>query len=140
MTYLSGTEASKLMDSAKLACKNSFAPYSHFPVGAAVLTTTGRIFTGTNVENASFGLTICAERVAIANAVASGSQNIRAIALYAPVDTITSCGACRQFIMEFGEEVVVVFIYQNAIIQRLIKDLLPYSFSLHSTHTHKAIP
>lgn len=133
MTYLPGNEANQLLESAKQACKNSYAPYSHFPVGAAVLTSTGRIFTGTNVENASFGLTICAERVAISNAVASGSQNIRAVALYAPVETITSCGACRQFILEFGEEVVIIFTYQNVVVQRLIKDLLPYGFSLHQS-------
>ena len=91
------------MDARKLA----YAPYSKFLVGAAVLTKAGNVYTGCNVENASFGLTICAERVAIVNAISSGEKEIQAIAVCAH-PLAAPCGACRQFIVEFGASIKVV--------------------------------
>ena len=82
---------------------HAHAPYSHFFVGAAVSDAEGRIFTGCNVENLSFGLTICAERVAIASAIAAGARDLTAIVVVADTDTpVSPCGACRQVMAEFG--------------------------------------
>jgi len=84
--------------------QNSYSPYSGFQVGAAVLSSEGRIFKGTNVENASFGLTICAERSAIATAISAGERKIRAIAVYTSTDELTvPCGACLASIAEFRD-------------------------------------
>jgi cytidine deaminase len=95
----------RLMDSAMRAANNAYVPYSHFPVGAAVLTGEGTIVTGCNVENASYPVTNCAERVAIGTAIAGGARTIQAVAVYAPkVETVTPCGACRQVINEFKPE------------------------------------
>lgn len=81
----------------------AYAPYSSFHVGAAVQDAQGNIFTGCNVENLSFGLTICAERAAIATAIAAGSRDLRAVVVVADTDTpISPCGACRQVMAEFG--------------------------------------
>lgn len=90
----------RLIDAAKRARLKAYCPYSRYPVGAAVLTETGRIFTGANVENASYGLSVCAERVAIFNAVAHGGKWIRAICVVAR--SSRPCGACRQVMIEFG--------------------------------------
>ena len=105
--------AQRLMDAAMRAADNAYAPYSNFPVGVAVLTGDGTIVTGCNVENASYPLTTCAERVAIGSAVAGGARTIQAVAVYAPrLETVTPCGACRQIINEFkpaDEELWMVF-------------------------------
>src|SRR5687767_13390076 len=94
--------AERLMEAARKAAGNAYVPYSDFPVGAAVLTSEGTIVTGCNVENASYPVTNCAERVAIGTAVAAGARTIAAVAVYAPrVETVTPCGACRQVINEF---------------------------------------
>lgn len=94
------------------ACANAYAPYSRFPVGAALLTDDGTIFSGCNVENASYGLTICAERNALAQAVAQGVEAgaVRALLIYTPGDTThTPCGACRQVMHELlGNEARIV--------------------------------
>jgi cytidine deaminase len=98
----------KLKDAAKAASGRAYCPYSKFPVGAAVLTDAGEIFSGCNVENASFGLTICAERNAIFQAVANGARRMRAVLIFTPSIKPTSpCGACRQVINEFGPDVMV---------------------------------
>jgi cytidine deaminase len=87
----------------------AYAPYSHFAVGAAVFTSDGRIFSGCNVENLSFGLTICAERVAIASAVAAGAHELLAVAVAADTEApISPCGACRQVMSEFGVRYVIM--------------------------------
>lgn len=97
--------ASMLLNAAVRAAENAYVPYSKFPVGAAVLTSQGDIVTGCNIENASYPVTICAERVAIGTAVASGTRIIEAVAVFAPrVETVTPCGACRQVINEFKPE------------------------------------
>jgi cytidine deaminase len=95
--------ARQLMDAARSAVGRAYAPYSNFPVGAAALTSDGAIVSGCNVENASYGLTICAERVALTTAVAAGHREIVAIAVTSPrVEQVTPCGACRQFMNEFA--------------------------------------
>ena len=89
--------------------ENSYSPYSNFPVGAAILTEGGEIFTGVNVENASIGLTICAERSAMVNALSKGKRRFTAIAISGPEgDPTPPCGACRQFMSEFGDFDVLI--------------------------------
>lgn len=96
---------SKLKSAAKNVSEHAYCPYSHFRVGAAVLTEEGEIFSGCNVENASYGMTICAERSAVFQAVARGARKIRAVVIYTPTrNPAPSCGACRQVINEFGPE------------------------------------
>lgn len=101
-----------LMDRAKEASKTSYSPFSRFAVGAAVLASSGKIYEGCNVENSSFGLTICAERCAIFKAVSEGEREILAVAIYSPnSDNCYPCGACRQVMYEFqgdDEEISVV--------------------------------
>ena len=96
-----------LRDAARTVREKAWAPYSKYHVGAAVLTDTGVIFTGCNVENASYGLTICAERVAICSAVALGHRRFRAICI-SLTGVPVPCGACRQFLMEFSPELPVL--------------------------------
>jgi len=99
----------KLKAAAKVAAGKAYAPYSKFRVGAAVLTDTGRLFAGCNVENASYGLCNCAERTAIFSAVAAGERKIGCVVVYTPTKTATApCGACRQVINEFGPEARVI--------------------------------
>jgi cytidine deaminase len=101
----------QLMNKAKEASKNSYSPFSRFAVGAAVLASSGKIYQGCNVENSSFGLTICAERCAIFKAVSEGELELLAVAIYSPnSDDCYPCGACRQVMFEFqgDEEISVV--------------------------------
>jgi cytidine deaminase len=94
--------ATELLAAAREAARNAYAPYSHFQVGAAVLTADGTVFIGSNVENASYPLTVCAERVAVGTAVAAGHREIVAVAVSAPqVPSVTPCGGCRQVLNEF---------------------------------------
>ncbi len=96
------------LKAAALAARSrAYAPYSRFQVGAAVLTDTGEVYSGCNVENASFGITICAERVTLSTAVAAGFRQFRAIAVCAH-PLASPCGSCRQFIVEFGEQIEVL--------------------------------
>ena len=119
----------ELYEKAKEISRNTYSPYSKFPVGAAVLTSDGSVYLGTNVENASYGLTICAERVAICNAVTEGKKNITTIAIYAENGDATPCGACRQFISEFGSDIEVVYSCKGELVSQQISSLLPASFS-----------
>ena len=99
----------KLAAKAKAAAKHSYSPYSKFRVGAAILTESGKIYSGANIENASYGLCNCAERTAIFTAAAEGHRVLRAVAVYTPTKTPTTpCGACRQVINEFGPYVPVI--------------------------------
>jgi cytidine deaminase len=126
-------EQAKLLTMARQASSKAYAPYSQYRVGAAVLTEAGNIFTGCNVENISYGLTICAERNAIAAAVAGeggDKMKIRAIAVVNELDTPCSpCGACRQVIREFGFQSVVIFPGEKGIQTRSATQLLPEGFS-----------
>ncbi|MBU2530797.1 MAG: cytidine deaminase [Elusimicrobia bacterium] len=90
----------KLINAAKTAQKKAYCPYSRYPVGSAVLMESGKIYTGCNIENASFGLSCCAERTAIFNAIGYGEKKIRALAVVAK--SARPCGACRQVIIEFA--------------------------------------
>ena len=122
----------KLIAAAKAAQRNAHAPYSKFRVGAALLTKSGKVYTGCNVENASYGLTICAERVAATKAVSDGHRKFQAIAVVAPSTALSPCGACRQVLAEFGEMVVVCADSRNASKLRLylLSELLPHAFKL----------
>ena len=87
---------------AEKASENAYVPYSKFPVGACVLTDSGKVYTGCNFENSSFGLTICAERNTVGTAIADGEKKVRAVAIFSPkMDNCTPCGACRQVLNEF---------------------------------------
>ena len=99
----------RLEKAARAAAKASYSPYSKFRVGAAVLGGSGKIYAGTNVENASYGLANCAERTAIFTAVSNGEQKIRCVVVFTPTPVPTMpCGACRQVINEFGPHATVV--------------------------------
>lgn len=123
-----------LIENAKAACQKSYAPYSRFHVGSAVLTEAGHIYQGCNVENVSYGLAICAERNAISQAVAAEGENMRlkAVAVATRHDEeCTPCGACRQVIAEFGAEVMIL--HKTAVGEwgeSSIKSMLPSSFQM----------
>ena len=121
----------RLIDQAKNVRKKAYAPYSRFPVGAAVLCSSGKIYTGCNVENSSFGLTICAERNAIAAAVANGEKEVIAVAIVADRDILAApCGACRQVIYEFGKKAKILLMNLKGKKKTFsIIDLLPEPFS-----------
>lgn len=119
-----------LEKAARAAARSSYAPYSKFRVGAAVLTASGKIFSGCNVENASYGLCNCAERTAIFAAVAAGEREVKQVVVYTPTSTPTSpCGACRQVINEFGPDAVVIGICDGKTrIETTLRGLLPNAF------------
>jgi len=118
-----------LVRAALEAREHAYAPYSHFRVGAALLTRSGRVFTGANVENASYGLSVCAERVAAFNAVAAGEREFEAIAVVTG-NGVMPCGACRQVLAEFGPDmrIIVADAEGNSRTYRL-PDLLPGRFT-----------
>ena len=130
MKLLPAALRQRLEKAARRAAEASYSPYSKFPVGAAILTDTGKIYTGCNVENASYGLCNCAERTAIFTAVAAGARSIRAVAVYTPTATVTSpCGACRQVINEFGPDALVISVCDAADrIETTLDQLLPSAF------------
>ncbi len=124
--------AERLMAAARLAAEHAYVPYSNFPVGAALLTSDGSIITGANIENASYPLSVCAERVTIGTAAAAGHRHIRAIAVTAPrVPVVTPCGGCRQVINEFrmpDGSISVILEGESEPEILSIDDLLPRSF------------
>jgi cytidine deaminase len=126
-TLLSDHEA--LLAAARDARQNAYAPYSQFSVGAALDTGDGQVFLGSNVENASYGLTMCAERVAIGTAVAAGYRDFVAIAVAGPDGVVTSpCGACRQVLAEFNPNMTVVYTTPDGPVTTTVAELLPHSF------------
>lgn len=122
----------QLKKAARRAAENSYSPYSNYRVGAAVLAKNGRIYAGTNVENSSYGLTLCAERVAVASAVSAGERVIKALAIYTPSDEpVPPCGACLSFIAEFAEgDVSILMFTDNKESWANLAQLLPKSFKL----------
>jgi cytidine deaminase len=123
----------KLLREAKRVMKNAHAPYSNFRVGAAILLTNGRVFSGCNVENASYGMSNCAERTAIFSAVAELGPKIEIRAVTVVNDhgvACSPCGACRQVIYEFGPDAVVFFEGARGPKQAHITELLPEGFRL----------
>ncbi|MBM4466202.1 MAG: cytidine deaminase [Chloroflexi bacterium] len=118
-----------LIAKAMEARKKAYAPYSHFAVGAALLARSGRIYTGCNVENASYGLSVCAERVAVFKAVSEGERNFEAMAVVTE-NGVTPCGACRQVLMEFGDDIQVI-VADEADVYRVftLRELLPEAFT-----------
>ncbi len=120
----------QLIDAARNARGFAIAPYSRFRVGAALEATDGRIFTGCNVENATYGLTMCAERVAILKALSEGARSFRRLAVVADTrQLITPCGACRQIIWEFCGDIAVVLANEEGHSETLpMRDLLPRAF------------
>ena len=131
------TEAAKdaLLAAARDAQASAYAPYSNFAVGAAVLLSDGSIYKGCNIENASFGLTVCAERVAIFHAVTAGRMDIVAVGVFTSASTLARpCGACRQVIAEFSRTdspIVIISTTESGLSATdTITDLLPGSFTL----------
>jgi cytidine deaminase len=121
----------ELLNAAIAATANAYAPYSGFKVGAALRLKDGSIITGCNVENASYSLTICAERNAIFKAVSEGKHEYTAIAIYVDADeNFPPCGACRQVIYEFAPDIPVIYGNKLSITKTGIAELLPGAFSL----------
>lgn len=121
----------ELMQAAKDASKNAYAPYSNFKLGAALETVSGKIFTGVNVENSSYGLTNCAERTAMFKAVSEGETVFKKIAIYVNSDKLfPPCGACRQVMAEFSNNMEVIFFSDKETVVTNIQELMPFSFHL----------
>ena len=121
-----------LVEAAKEGFNNAYAPYSNFQVGAAALTASGKIVKGCNVENASYGLTVCAERNCLAQGVIAGEQSFTAIVIYTNQEKLTPpCGACRQVIAEFlaPEALVKAINHKNESKEWTVNDLLPDAFT-----------
>lgn len=122
-------QTDELIAQAKAVRDLAYAPYSRFTVGAALLTDDGTVFSGVNVENASYGLAICAERTAAVSAVAAGHRNFRAIAVAGPETTVTApCGACRQFLNEFNPQIAVIYTVPDGTHETTLDQLLPDAF------------
>ncbi len=121
---------SDLIDAARAASEHAYCPYSHFRVGAAVRTADGLIIPGCNVENASYGLTMCAERNAVFRAVAGGKTEILAVAIYTPTAVPSApCGACRQVLNEFGPDALVISACDGPdVLRKRLSELLPDAF------------
>lgn len=121
----------KLLELARQASEKAYVPYSKFPVGAALTTADGTVFTGCNIENVSFGLTNCAERTAIFKAVSEGHTKLERLVVYGETkDPISPCGACRQVMAEFFDEEskVTLMAKDGKTVEMMVRELLPYSF------------
>jgi cytidine deaminase len=128
----------ELVASASATRERAYAPYSNFQVGAALLGKSGRVYTGCNVENAAYGPSMCAERVAIFKAVSEGEREFEVIAVVTQ-NGVSPCGTCRQVMMEFASEMTVIIADTQGIIRRTtVRDLLPDSFTPdHLPQTNK---
>jgi len=122
----------ELYERARALRERAYAPYSEFPVGAVLLAEDGRTFEGVNVENGSIGLTICAERSACVRAVGEGARRFTAIGVstHDSAHTGSPCGACRQFLSEFGLELRVVYRREGEVVAEPLSALLPAAFEL----------
>ena len=122
----------ELIDLAVKTSENAYVPYSHFPIGAVLVTDDGTISTGVNVENASFGLTNCGERTAIFKAVSEGERSFKELIIYGQTEKpVSPCGACRQVMAEFFEPDLPVTLVakDKSTVVMTVKELLPYSFT-----------
>jgi len=131
----------ELVAAARAAAGRAYAPYSRFPVGAALLTAAGEVFTGVNVENSSYGLTICAERVAVFSAVSAGRRRFRKLAVVAGSrQTVAPCGACLQVLSEFCGPAFPILLARLAprspVAHRHLGDFLPRAFKFNSGRVH----
>jgi cytidine deaminase len=123
----------RLIQAAKHAANSSYSPYSHFRVGAALLCRDNIIYKGTNVENRSYGLAICAERTSLFSAISAGKRDFTAIAIYSPDSDapLPPCGACRQVLSEFaGKDFIIIMTGKKKVVETTIAELLPFD-SLH---------
>jgi cytidine deaminase len=129
-----------LFEKARSALKHSYSPYSHFPVSCCIKTVTGKLYTGANIENASYSVTLCAEAVAIAQMVHQGEKKIAEIFIIGPGDALcTPCGACRQRIREFASDDALIHIGNDKGHRATftLGELLPHSFGPHNLeHLH----
>ena len=122
----------ELIDLAVKTSENAYVPYSHFPIGAVLVTDDGKLYTGVNVENASFGLTNCGERTAIFKAVSEGERSFKELIIYGQTERpVSPCGACRQVMAEFFEPDLPVTLVakDKSTVVMTVKELLPYSFT-----------
>lgn len=127
---MTAADQTELVKSALAARQRAYAPYSRFEVGAALLTASGKTYTGCNVENASYGLTICAERTAVSSAIAAGETRFTAIAIASP-GGVSPCGACRQILAEFCKNLLVILVNADdptEVSQTDLEKLLPDRF------------
>ena len=121
----------ELFDMAKVASKNAYSPYSKICVGAALETKTGNIYTGVNVENSSYGATICAERTAAVKAISCGDREFVRIAIAGNIKNLVPCGMCRQFLSEFCDDMVVLYEDNDGkLVETSLKNLFPGGFVL----------
>lgn len=135
MAKLTAQARKELIEAARQANKKSYAPYSRYYVGAAILTEAGNIYTGCNVENASYGMTICAERNAIAKAISEEGEGMRLVAtaiVNRHEGECSPCGACRQVICEFGDRSLVIYKGGTEWVETPLYTLLPGTFDLPS--------
>ena len=122
----------ELIDLVVKTSENAYVPYSHFPIGAVLVTDEGKIYTGVNIENASFGLTNCGERTAIFKAVSEGERSFKELIIYGQTEKpVSPCGACRQVMAEFFEPDLPVTLVakDKSTVVMTVKELLPYSFT-----------
>ena len=129
---MEATKKAQVIEAALLASDKAYVPYSQFRVGAALLTKDGSVFQGCNIENASFGLTNCAERTAIFKAVSEGHRDFTCLAVYGDTkDPISHCGACRQVMVEFfnPDSKVILIAEDKSTVEMTVGELLPYSFT-----------
>lgn len=134
---LTDNQRDKLVDSAAEARQRTYSPYSEYPVGAALLTSSGEIFQGANVENASYPLSMCAERVAIFKAITANDRDFEALAVVTR-DGASPCGACRQVLSEFGLSTIVLIADEKGEIheESTLGDLLPGAFGPSNLETN----
>ena len=124
----------EMLELAKKVISNAYSPYSHIRVAAVVKSKKGKLYVGVNVENASYGLTICAERVAIFNAISTGEREFECMLIYSPDIFPWPCGACRQVMAEFFEENTRIIVTNGKEVRELkFKDLWPPNFSFSKT-------
>ena len=120
----------ELMKEAEKYSQNSYSPYSHFRVGAALKCKSGKIFSGCNIENASYGASVCAERTALLKAVSEGETEFESIAVYSPdSDNCPPCGICRQALAEFSDDIRVIYrSAENGVVKKNLRELLADAF------------